>query len=430
MPVFKALSRKLLGLCALPLVFAAPVNAETVAFSGATLIDGTGAAPVSDSVIVVTDGRITAVGPRASVSIPAGARTVNVSGKTIMPGIVNAHAHVEGNRRSTAPLAQQLSDQLALYARYGVTTVYSLGDDGVESVKLARDTRQKSQAGTLDRARLFVSGPVLNATDAANGRKNVTENAARGVDIIKVRLEGPANAPIRQPAVYGAMIDQAHKEGKRIAIHMFTADETKGVVDAGVDVLAHSIRDRDADPALIGAIKARNIPYIPTLTRDLSVFVYESKPDFAADPFFTKEAAYRPTLEMVSTPEFQARIKNDPAAQAIKPALEQAKRNLKALSDGGVLIAMGTDSGAGIGRWQGYFEHVEMAMMAQAGLTPMQVIVAATGNAAKAMRIDDQVGTLQPGKRADLLVLAASPLTDITHTKTLEQVWIDGRRVN
>ncbi len=172
--MFKGLSGKLLGLCALPLFAAAPVSAETVALSGATLIDGTGAAPVRDSVIVMTDGRITTVGPRASVSIPAGARTVNVSGKTIMPGIVNAHAHVEGNRRSTAPLAQQLSDQLALYARYGVTTVYSLGDDGVESVKLARETRHRMLSAAAARDALligthfptFPAGRVVAAGDA------------------------------------------------------------------------------------------------------------------------------------------------------------------------------------------------------------------------------------------------------------------------
>lgn len=419
-----------LGLGILALLAAVPASAGTTAFVGATVIDGTGATPVRDGVVVVTDGRIVAVGPRSTVAIPADAERVDLAGKTVMPGIVNAHAHVNASPRSAVPARQQLVDQLALYARYGVTTVYSLGDDGAESVALSRETREQSRAGTLDHARLFVSGPVLNATDPADGRKRVTENVARGVDIIKVRLEGPPDAPIRQPAVYGAMIDRTHAEGKRIAIHMFTAAETKGVVDAGVDILAHSIRDRDADAALIAALKARGVGYIPTLTRDLSVFVYEGTPDFVADPFFAKEAAYRAPLAALSTPEAQAKMRADPAAQAIKPALAQAKRNLKLLSDAGVPIAMGTDSGAGAGRFQGYFEHLEMAMMAEAGMTPMQVLVAATGGAAQVMRIDDQLGTLRPGRRADLLVLGASPLDNIRHSKTLEQVWIDGRRVH
>ena len=113
-------------------------------------------------------------------------------------------------------------------------------------------------------ARLWVSGPVLTAKSPEEGRATVTANAARGVDIIKIRLEGPPDAPIRTPAVYGAMIDQAHLEKLRIAVHMFTADETKGVVDAGADILAHSIRDRDVDPVLIAAIKANGVGYIPT----------------------------------------------------------------------------------------------------------------------------------------------------------------------
>lgn len=416
-----------LGLCGALLLAPFPAVAATLAFVGATVIDGTGAQPLADGIVVVTDGKVAAVGPRSSVSIPAGAERIDVAGKTIMPGLVNAHAHVELDAKSSAPPRTQLADQLALYARYGVTTVYSLGDDGVESVKLRDELRRSPQPTT---ARFYVAGPVLNAKDPADGRATVTQNARRGVDIIKICLTGPADAPIRTPAVYGAMIDQAHAENRRIAVHIFTADEAKGVMDAGADVLAHSIRDRDVDPAMIAAIKAKDVGYIPTLTRDLSVFVYETTPDFVTDPFFTKEAAYRPALAPLLTPEAQARVRANAEAQAIKPALAQAKRNLKLLSDAGASIAMGTDTGAPTGRWQGYFEHLELQMMVEFGLTPMQALVAATGGAARVMRIDDAVGTLRPGRHADLLVLAANPATDIRNTRTLEQVWIGGRKVN
>lgn len=418
-----------LGLwAALSLATIAPTLAETTAFVGATVIDGTGKAPIGDGVVVVTDGKIAAVGARRRVAIPAGATRVDVKGKTIMPGIVNAHGHLFFDSRSAVPPRTQLADQLALYARYGVTTVYSLGDDGVETVKLRDELRTAPYGPGI--ARLWVSGPVLTAKSPEEGRATVTANAARGVDIIKIRLEGPPDAPIRTPAVYGAMIDQAHLEKLRIAVHMFTADETRGVVDAGADILAHSIRDRDVDAALIAAIKANGVGYIPTLTRDLSVFVYESTPSFVTDPFFTKEEAYRAALAPLLDPEAQARVKANAAAQAIKPALEQAKRNLKLLSDAGVPIAMGTDTGAPTGRWQGYFEHLEMEMMVEAGLTPMKVLVAATGGAAKVMKIDEQVGTLRPGRQADLLVLGANPLKDIRNTHSLEQVWIAGRKID
>ncbi|CAN5717520.1 amidohydrolase family protein [soil metagenome] len=418
-----------LGLWAtLSLAAIAPAPAETTAFIGATVIDGTGRAPIGDGVVVVTDGKIAAVGTRGRVAIPAGATRIDVQGKTIMPGIVNAHGHLFFDPRSAVPPRTQLADQLALYARYGVTTVYSLGDDGVETVKLRDELRAAPYGPGM--ARLWVSGPVLTAKSPEEGRATVTANAARGVDIIKIRLEGPPDAPIRTPAVYGAMIDQAHLEKLRIAVHMFTADETRGVVEAGADILAHSIRDRDVDPVLIAAIKANGVGYIPTLTRDLSVFVSASTPNFIADPFFTKEAAYRAPLAPLLDPAAQARVKANASAQAIKPALEQAKRNLKLLSDAGVQIAMGTDTGAPTGRWQGYFEHLEMEMMVEAGMTPTKVLVAATGGAAKVMKIDDQVGTLRPGRQADLLVLGANPLKDIRNTHSLEQVWIAGRKID
>jgi imidazolonepropionase-like amidohydrolase len=417
-----------LGLWTLALLAPLSVRAETTALIGATVIDGTGKAPIIDGVVVVTDGKIAAVGARGRTTIPAGATRIDVTGKTIMPGIVNAHGHLFFDAKSAIPPRTQLVDQLALYARYGVTTVYSLGDDGVETVKL-RDELRTAPFGP-GMARLWVSGPVLSAQDPDEGRANVTANAARGVDIIKIRLEGPPDAPIRSAPVYGAMIEQAHAEKLRVAAHMFTVDETKGLVDAGVDVLAHSIRDRDADPALIEEMRKKGVGYIPTLTRDLSVFVYESTPDFVTDPFFAREAAYRTPVAALLEPEAQARVKASATAQSIKAALEQAKRNLKLLSDAGVPIAMGTDTGAPTGRWQGYFEHLEMEMMVEAGLTPMKVLVAATGGAAKVMRIDDMVGTLRPGRQADLLVLGANPLKDIRNTHSLEQVWIAGRRLD
>ena len=138
---------------------------------------------------------------------------------------------------------------------------------------------------------------------------------------------------------------------------------------------------------------------------------------------------YAPQIARVKDPALHAKIKANPGTQRAKRQLDQALRNLKLLSDGGVMIAMGTDSGTGTGRWQGYFEQVEMELMVKAGMTPMQALVASTGNAAKVMRIDTEVGTLQPGKRADFVVLTADPLADIKNTRTIESVWIDGRQL-
>jgi imidazolonepropionase-like amidohydrolase len=416
--------------CAALLLATVAAQAAAVAFTNATVIDGTGAAPIANGVVILRDGKVAAVGPAASVPIPADAQRIDASGKTIIPGIINAHAHVDLDRRSTAPPRTQLTDQLALYARYGITTVYSLGDDGVESVKLRDELAQAAPDSRPMLARLYTSGPVLNAKDPADGRAVVTANARRGVSISKIRLIGAPDAPIRSPAVLKAMTEQSHAEKLPMAIHMFSVAETRDAIDAGADLLTHSIRDQDAPADLIATIKARGIGYIPTLTRDLSVFVYESTPDFVSDPFFTREAAYKAALAPLLTPESQERYRNNPSAQEIKPALAQAKRNLKILFDAGIPIAMGTDTGAPTGRWQGYFEHLELQMMVESGLTPMQALVAATGGAAKVMRIDDAVGTLQPGRWGDLLVLARNPLDDIRNTKSLEQVWIGGKRLN
>jgi imidazolonepropionase-like amidohydrolase len=207
--------------------------------------------------------------------------------------------------------------------------------------------------------------------------------------------------------------------------------DAQGLLDAGVDMLAHSVRDQDVTPAFIADLKKRNVGYIATLTRDLSVFVYETTPSFFSDPFFLRgKALYGKQVAELSEPAAQEKTRNNKEAQAIKQALQQASRNLKLLADGGVPIAMGTDTGANlIGRWQGYFEHTEMELMTKAGMTPMQTLVAATGRAAQVMKLDRQLGTLQPGKSADFIVLSANPLADIRNLRQIDAIWIGGRRL-
>ena len=228
-----------------------------------------------------------------------------------------------------------------------------------------------------------------------------------------------------------AIIDQAHKRGLRAAAHIFYLQEAKDALAGGVDIVAHSVRDRDVDQAFIAEMKRRNIGYVPTLTREVSVYVYESTPAFFKDPFFQRGISlFREEIPILTAPAYQEKVRNDKAAQAIKQALVQANRNLKIMLDAGVPIAMGTDTGAanGAGRWQGYFEHLELEMMVQAGLTPMQTLVSATSTAAQVSRLN-HVGTIAPGKAADLLVLDANPLQDIKNTRRISSVWVGGRRI-
>ena len=318
-----------------------------------------------------------------------------------------------------------------MYAEYGVTTAYSLGS-GPTDAQEGLTLRDQQEQGPLDRARLYSAGLVIADKTPDEARKNVDRHVDQKVDIIKIRVDGEDGNPNKMtPDVYRAVIDQAHKRGMRVAAHMFYLKDAQGLVDAGADVLAHSIRDQDVPPAFIAELKKRNIGYIPTLTRDLSVFVYESTPAFFSEPFFLRgQSLYGKQVAQLKDPAAQEKVRNNKDAQSIKKALEQANRNLKLLSDGGVPIAMGTDSGANlVGRWQGYFEHIEMEMMAKAGMTPAQTIAAATGGAARVMHLDSKLGTLQPGKWADFVVLDANPLTDIKNLRQIAAVWIAGQRM-
>jgi imidazolonepropionase-like amidohydrolase len=413
----------LAGFALQPSLAQAPA-AGPVVLTGARLIDGTGGAPLEQATVVIRNGRIEAVGAPAAVTAPAGATRIDMSGKTIVPGLINAHGHL-GADASNRPVRDKLVGQLRVYADYGVTTVVVLGTpDLQEAVKL----HDEQEHGTLDRARVYPAGASLRDLKTEDeARKRVDAYADAKAYIIKIHITGGPND--MTPAVYGALIDQAHKRGLRVAAHLYYLKDARGLLNAGVDVIAHSVRDQDVDAAFIADVKRRNVGYIPTFTRDLAQYVYETTPAFLKDPFFLRHIdVYRKEVTEVNDPALQEKTRTSKEAQTIKVALQQGSRNLKKLADAGVPIAMGTDTGTNLGQWQGYFEHVELEYMVKAGLTPMQTLVSATGGAAGVMKLD-QLGTVQPGKWADLLVLNANPLTDIRNTRQIDSIWIAGRRL-
>ena len=400
--------------------------ASTTAFTGARVIDGTDRSPIDNGTILVRDGRIVAVGPAACVTVPAGAARVSLAGKTVIPGLVNAHGHV-GNTVGLEQghySAENVAHDLRTYAAYGITTVYSLGDDQAAGFA-ARDAQRTP---TLDRARLFVAGPVLAPKSVGDARTLVDENAAMKVDIVKIRVDDNLGAtPKMAPEIYRAVIDQAHKKGLRVAVHLFYLDDAKAVLDAGADFIAHSVRDADVDEAFIAMLKRRDACYCPTLMREVSTFVYESTPSWFADPFFLRHVDMK-VVEQLKEPARQAQMRNSRSAQRYKAGLEVATRNLKKLSDAGVRIVMGTDTGPPA-RFQGYFELMELEMMAKAGLTPRRVLASATRDAARCMKLDQDVGTLEPNKWADFVALDADPLADISNVRKIDSVWVAGNRV-
>ena len=388
-------------------------TAGTKVFTNLRLVDGTDAAPVGAASIVVQNGRVLAAGPAARVVAPPGAERIDLGGRSVIPGLINAHGHVNDADRD-----------LRTYAAYGVTTVFSLGGEAPPVFA----ARAAQNVPTLNRARVFVSGPVLTPDSPEQARTMVAGVAAQKVDFVKIRVDDNlGTTPKMPPDVYRAVIDEAHTRGLRVAVHLFYLADAKSVLDAGADLIAHSVRDLDADPALVASLKQKGICLCPTLMREVSTYVYESTPPFFSDPLFLAHAD-KQQVTTLQEPARQEAMRKSPSAQRYKAALEVASRNVKRLSDAGIPIAMGTDTGPA-GRFQGYFELMELELMVKAGLTPKQVLAAATRDAARCMKVDRDLGTIEAGKWADFVVLDGDPLANISNTKRINAVYIAGNRV-
>ena len=397
------------------------------AFIGARIIDGTGNTPIEKGVLIVRDGEIETVGASDAVEVPADAERIDATGKTIIPGLINTHGHVNDVKGLQSDPSfyteEHVLGQLGLYARYGVTTVVSLGEDREAGVWV----RDQQDTPELNRARLYVAGPVVTAQTPDDARAKVNELVDMDVDLVKIRVDDNLGRTTKMSeAVYSAVIDQAHARGLRLAAHLYYLEDAKSLLRAGADFLAHSIRDQDVDEELIDLLKARDVCVCPTLMREVSTFVYESRPAFFDDPFFLRDADPA-VLQALEDPARQQRTRESSSAQQYKVALEVAKRNAKKLVDAGIRISFGTDTGPA-GRFQGYFEQLELEHMVDAGLTPMQALVSATSDAADCMHLA-RLGTLEPGDWADLIILNANPLEDIRNTQEIDSAWIAGNRV-
>jgi imidazolonepropionase-like amidohydrolase len=394
-------------------------ESSAVAYTGGTIWDGTGGAAVVGT-LVVDSGRIVAVGP--DVEPPRGATVVSLEGKHVIPGLIDAHAHVTG---AWAPdgvgdPVERVREDLRLFARYGVTTVNSLGEE--QPTITARDAGAPPDAY----ARVLASGPVVADTDPAAARATALANADAGADWLKVRVDDNLGTTAKMPwDAVAAVIEAGRERGLRVATHMYYLEDAKRLLDLGTGLLAHSVRDMDVDADLIDELRTTGVCYVPTLVRDVSTFVYAERPEWFDDPFFL---AYAHAGQMAGTTEPGFVAGQRGAAATSREALAQAQRNLKALSDAGLPIAFGTDAGPAA-RFPGWFEHLELQLMVDAGLSPEQALLSATSVTAACLELDD-VGTLEAGKRADFLVLGADPLRDVQATRSLERVFIGGVEVD
>ncbi len=422
---------------------ASGLGAQVTVLKNVRLIDGTGRQPFTDVSIVISGGRIREIGGKPK--IPAGATVVDLTGKTVMPGIMNLHGHV-GMTKGLAQAKENFTQdnieaQLKNYASYGVTSVVSMGSDVDPGLMLRIRNRQRD--GMVNGARVYSAGrgftipggyPAVlpgnqgvpfEVSSAAQARAYVDELAKQGVDLIKMWVDDHWGRYKKiPPELYGAIIDEAHKRKLKAAAHMFYLADAKSLLDAGIDALAHSVRDADVDAELIAKIKKNNATAIATLTREQSTFCYATPPAWLDDPFFTRGVS-ADTIRTLQSDAYRSRVASDPDLARNKQAFEQAARNLKKLSDAGVRIGFGTDTGPPA-RFQGFFEHWELELMVQAGLTPMQVIQSASKNAAEHLGVLKDFGTLERGKYADLIVLNKNPLDDIRNTRAIHAVYIGG----
>ncbi len=385
---------------------ALPAHAQTVtAFEGARLISGDGGAPIDNATLVMDGAKILQVGKAGEVSIPAGAARVNVAGKTIMPMLIDTHAHL-------SMLRDPLLKDLKRRAWFGVSAVMSLGTDPYNLL----DVRYENLPGS---ARYLSAGRGITMpepgritaphwiTGEAEGRKAVEELADKKVDIVKIWVDNRGGQYKKlTPEIYGAIIDEGHKRGLRVIAHIFDQEDGKGLIRAGVDALAHGVRDKDID--------------------DEFVSLFKQRPNLILGPNLP-ERGVKVDLSWLKSGVSDAEYAKLEEANTDKPKEQQfhgiQARNLAKLNAAGARLVLGTDGNKAWG------PHEEMEDMTLAGVSPMQVIVAATRNSAEFLRLND-TGTLATGKSADFLVLDANPLDDIKNTRRISSVYLRGVMVD
>lgn len=440
------LARLLLSTSLLPFfTHPAPARSSATVIEHVRVIDGTGHAPLEDATVVLEGGRIVSVSTQPG-SVPRNAQVIDAAGQTLIPGLINAHGHlalVEGTKNSaTAYTEASVMAELRQYERYGVTTMLSLGGNR----DLIYSIRARQRTGQLDGASVFVADRGIGVPGAApalpfapdqiyrpataeEARRDVDAAAGRHTNFIKIWVDNMnGTKPAMPPEIYKAVIEEAHRNKIPVAAHIYTLADAKSLVNAGVDVIAHSVRDTTVDAELIRAMKQHGTYYLPTLTVDESFFAFADHPELASDPFL-ENAVSPEVLAMLRGADYRKNVEQNAGTARHRQDFANAQHNLKLLHDAGVKVGFGTDSGAMPTRVPGFAEHRELALMVAAGLTPVEAIHSATEVNAELLGIANETGTILPGKRADLILLAGNPAKDIHDTKKILRIWHNGRAV-
>lgn len=414
-------------------VFSAMAFAQQspVLFEGARLVNGDGSV-TENSAFAIEGGKFTSVGKKGQVKAPAGATRVDLTGKTVIPALVDTHVHLGWYVVKTNQIGAQtytrenLIDNLQRVAYYGVAAVQSMGiDPGEIGYKIRADPppntalfRLAGRGMAMPKAgpgRVYWQPVAYGVTTEAEARADVRELAAKKVDLVKIWVDDRnGTVPKLKPELYRAIIDEAHKNNLRVAAHVFYLSDAKDLLRSGIDIFAHLVRDRDVDDELIGLLKQHpNVYAISTLpdrgtTESDFAFAGETVPPSQIKRMRAEVAAMKP--------EDRKKAQDAYGIQA---------RNLKRYYQAGVRVVMGTDSSTAVG-WN---VHQELTDMVAAGMTPKQVLVAATKTAAEMMKLD-RLGAVAAGKRADFIVLNANPLDDINNTRKIADVYERGSKLD
>jgi len=408
-------------------VWSAPAATAIV---GARLVDGTGAAVVDDSVVVVDGERIRAAGPRARIKIPPGATIVDAKGKTLIPGLVDVHCHINQP-------AEDMKRYWLAQLRWGVTTMRSAGNDKPETVPLFRATR----AGTFPAPRSYTAGQGFNVSGPYPGaptfkpatpdeaRANVRNLKAQQVDFIKIWMTDPKFPP----EVIAAIVSEGKVQGIPVVAHVTDVASLHQLADQGVTDFLHTPADQPVTPELVAYARAKKLTFAPTLANIESRWFYYEHPEILALPRL-QDALYPRGRQMLADADRKAQML---AAADLAPRKarmrEQAYPFIKAMSEGGVRIVTGTDCGAEASQVTpfGHATHRELQMFVEAGMPPLAAIRAATLDAARVITRseDPEYGSIRAGKAADLLLLDADPTVDINRTIGISKVMRAGQFV-
>jgi imidazolonepropionase-like amidohydrolase len=438
---------------ALALAASSAAAAERIALVGATIVVGNGGAPVADGVVLLDGDRIVAVGPRAAVAIPRSARQLDMSGKWLTPGLIDAHVHFfqsgglytrpDGlDLSSISPYSEDLARSKArldeTFARYlasGITTVVDAGGP-MWNFEVRRRAAASARA-----PRVAVAGPLI-ATEPTPQQKKLDLGdppivSAAGVEDARaltrkllpskpdfIKIWGIGSGPegaARVRDITRAVAELAHAAGIRVAVHATGLELAQAAVDGGADILVHSVDDAPVPPAFVAAVKARGVVYVTTaMVMQGYANTFLGRPDLSAVE--RKLGAPDIIASLYEVPpavigQLSSRLPPDP--------LPQILANARTMVAAGARVAAGTDAG-NVGTLHGPALHRELQLLARAGLTPGQVLTAATRDAAFAYSPKPDIGLIAPGYRADLLVLDADPLKDVANLSRIAQVWARG----